>query len=157
MKSVIEESKYVSALAPITPASSVPAFVSLENYRKLAVVITVDNGTDVTGSAISLIQAKDAEGADAKALSFDTVFANIDTDSGDTLVKTEVESDTFTTDATADANLLYVIGIDVADLDVNEDFTHVRLVTADGANMALSAVYQLYEGRYHQETPPSAV
>lgn len=157
LNTLVEDTKIVTGLAPITPSSSTPDYVTMKNYRRLAVIITVNNGATVTGSAITLKQATDASGTSEKALGFDYVWVNTDTDASDTLTKTAVSSDTFTTDDTNNKNLKYVIEVDVSSLDTNNNFNFVRLGTGDGTNMSLNAEYILYNGRYKEDVPPTAI
>lgn len=153
----VDTIKVVQGLAPITPSTSTPDYVSLKNYDRMAIVINVDNGTTVTGSAISLRQATDVSDGSGKALAFSTMWANTDTGAADTLVETAVTSDTFTTDATNAKNLVYVIEINSSSLDRANGFDCVRLVTGNGANMVLGAMYYLYDARYKSPIAVSAI
>jgi hypothetical protein len=150
-----EQAKIVTGLAPITPSTSTPDYVSMKYYEKLTVIIAVDNGNTVTGSAITLKQATSVGAGSEKALAFSTVYRNIDTGAADALAAAAVTSDTFTTDTTNAKNLLYVIEVDAADLDTDNGFDCVRLGTGDGANMVLAAVYVLWGPKY--STTPSAI
>jgi len=140
---LIDTHKVVQGLAPITPSSSEPDYVNLANFKKATVIISVDNGSTVTGSAITLKQATDASGTSEKALSFSKVWAITDTGAGDEPTETDVTSDTFTTDTTNTKNLLYQIEVDAADLDMDDGFTFLRAGTGDGANMVLGVLYVL--------------
>lgn len=157
MKTMVEETKIVTALAPITPSTSTPDYVKMTDGRRLLITIMVDNATTVTGSAITLKQATAAAGTGEKALAFSFVWANTDTGAADALTKTAVTSNTFTTATTDNKNLMYVIEVDASDLDMENGFEWVRLGTADAANMILSASYQLYNLRYKQATPATAI
>ncbi|MCK9504706.1 MAG: hypothetical protein M0Q95_11055 [Porticoccaceae bacterium] len=154
---LVEKTKIVTGLAPITPSSSTPDYVSLKNYTHLTAIITVDNGATVTGSAITLKQATAVAGTDEKALGIDRVWVNEDTAASDALTKTDVESDTFTTDETDNKNLMYVIEVDAAELDIDGGFDCVRVGTGNASNTVLSVVYILSGARYAQATPPSAI
>jgi len=136
----------IVGLAPITPSTSTPDYVSLKGYERCAAIIVVDNGATVTGSAITLLQASDVSGTGEKTLAFDTVQANIDVGAGSAYTETAVVSDTFTTDTTDNKNLVYVIDIPVDAMD--DGFDCVRVGTGDGANMALSVAYLLYNAKY---------
>jgi hypothetical protein len=141
---LIDKAKVVVGLAPITPSSSTPDYVALDAFTKLTVLIAVDNGTTVTGSAITLKQAKDASGTDEKALSFSKVWACEDVAANSDQTETDVTSDTFTTDDTNAKNLLYQIEVDATDLDMANGFDYVRVGTGNGANMVLCALYILH-------------
>lgn len=138
----------VTGLAPVTPSSSTPDYVSLKGYDRMAAIIIVDNGDTVTGSAITLKQASDVAATGEKALEFDTVWANTDTGAGSTLVETAVTSDTFTTNTTNAKNLLYVIDVPLSSLDTANGFDCVRVGTGNAANTVLSVIYVLYSAKY---------
>lgn len=154
---MVDKAKFVQGLAPITPSSSEPAYVSLKAFRRMTIVIQVDNATSVTGSAITLKQATAVAGTGEKALEFDKMWANEDTDASDTLVETAVTSDTFTTDDTDNKNLQYVIEVDADDLDSDNNFDCVRLGTGDASNTELSVLYILHAPKYAPALDESAI
>lgn len=154
---LIDKAKGVTGLAAITPSSSEPDYVSMKAYERLTVIITCNNATTVTGSAITLKQAKDVSGTDEKALAFDHVWQNTDTDSGDDLTETDVTSDTFTTDTTDNKNLRYQLEVHANDLDVDNGFDCVRLGTGDAANTVVNVEYILHEPRYAPALGQSAI
>lgn len=135
--------KPVTGLAPITPSSSVPDYVCLKNFQRLYVVISIDNGATVTGTAVTLKQATAVANTGEKALAFSTVWANTDTDAADALTSTAVTSNTFTSDTTNNKNLMYVLDVDPADLDTANNFDCVRVGTGDGVNAVTSVLYLL--------------
>lgn len=153
----VDYGKWVTGLAPITPSTSTPDYVSLKGHHKLTAVIVVDNGSTVTGSAITLKQATAVDGTDEKALEFDWVYANTDTGASDTLTKTAVTSDTFTTDTTNAKNLLYVIEVDASMLDTDNDFDCVRVGTGDAANTVLAVMYFLHGEKYSPSIAKTAI
>jgi hypothetical protein len=152
-----EQAKLVVGLPPITPASSTPDYVSLKGYSKCTVVILGLNGAGVTGSAITLKQAQAVAGTGEKALAFDTVHSNIDAGAADALADVAVTNNTFTTDVTNAKQLMYVIDIDEADLDVANGFDCVRAGAANAVNATLSILYILWPAKYGKATPPSAI
>lgn len=154
---LVDQAKIVTGLAPIAPSSSTPDYVSLKNYERLTVIISVDNGATVTGSAITLKQATDVAAAGEKALAFTKMWANTDTAAADALTETTVTSNTFTTDATNDKNLMYVIEVNPDSLDVAGGFDCVRAGTGNSVNAVVSVVYVLWPARYMKATPPSAI
>lgn len=145
---LVDKVKFVEGLAPRTPSSSTPDYVSLKNYNHLTILISADNATTVTGSAITVKQATAVAGTGEKALSFAKAWRNIDTAAADTLAEFAVTSDTFTTDTTDNKNLMYVIEIDADDLDLDNGFDCVRAGTANATATVLSVVYLLSGPRY---------
>lgn len=156
-KQLVETCKIVSGLAPILPSSSTPDYVSMKNASHITILILADNATSVTGSAITLKQATAVAGTSEKALAFSYQWANTDTGASDTLVKTAVTSDTFTTDDTNNKNLMYVIEVDAADLDVSNGFDCIRAGTGNAAATVISVAYIVRGLRYPQATPPAAI
>lgn len=152
-----EIAKIVMALAPVTPSSASPAWVSLKGYQRAAVIILAANATTVTGSAIALAQATAVAGTGTKTLAFATAKRNIDTGASDTLVDFAVSSNTFTTDATNSKNLMYVIDVDPATLDVEGGFDCFRVTMGNATASVLSAHYVLWTSRYGGKLPSAVV
>ena len=154
---LVENMKIVTGLAPTTPSTSSTDWVSMKNYDRCTVIILADNGTAVTGSAISMDQATDVSGTSSKTLSFSTVWANTDTGASDALVETAVTSDTFTTDATANKNLMYVIEVSASDLDVSNSFDCFQVDLGTAVSSVMSVCFIMWNSRYAKTTPPSAI
>lgn len=147
----------ITGLAPVVPSSSVPDYVSMKGHSKLGIVITVKNATTVTGSAITLKQATAVANTGEKALAFDTVYVNTDTAASDTLVETAVTSNTFTTNNTNSKDLLYVITVDAASLDLANNYDCVRVGTGDATAATVSVMYFLYPPKYGKNIPVTAI
>ena len=154
---LVETHKIVTGLAGQVPSSSTPDYVSLKHYTHLTAIITVDNATTVTGSAITLHQATAVAGTGEKALPFSRVWANLDTSASDELVETAVVSNTFTPPTTNNLNSQFVIEVDASELDTNNGFDCIRVGTANATAQSVSVVYVLGGSRYQQATPPSAI
>jgi hypothetical protein len=131
----------IRALGPVTPSTSTPTRISLKNALGVTVVITGLNATTVTGSAITLKQSTAVAGTGEKALSFDTVWQNIDTATADGLAKTAVSSDTFTTTAVNSKGYVYVIEVPVESLDTSNGFDCFRVGTGDATATTLTVNY----------------
>jgi len=154
---LIDQAKVVVGLAPITPSTSTPDYVSLKNHQKLTVVIATDNAATVTGSAITLLQASDVAATGEKALAFDKRWTAANVATTDTLVETAVTSNTFTTQAVNNVNSLDVIEIDADDLDNDNSFDCVRVGTGNAVNTALCVLYILHGERYGSSIAQSAI
>jgi hypothetical protein len=141
---LIDQGKFVIGLDPAVPSTSTPDYVSLKNANRVTVLILVKNATTVTGSAITLKQATAVAGTGEKALAFDTVYVNTDTAAGDTLTKTAVTSNTFTTNATNSKNLMYQIEVKASDLDVTNGFDCIRAGTGDATAATVTVLYFLH-------------
>jgi hypothetical protein len=130
-------------------------YVSLKNYRKIAIVISIADGTTVTGSTITLKQATAVAGTSEKALTFTRMLSSVDYPTS-ALAETAVTSSTFTTQTTNSKDSLYVIEVDSSDLDVANGFDCIRV---DGTGHAATAsrgvvvLYLLYGARYSGASP----
>lgn len=142
--------KFVMGCAPAALATTAGDgdYVSLKNYTKLTIVISVLNATTVTGGAVTLLQADTVAAGNAKALAFTKAWRNIDCAAGEALSEFAVTSNTFTTDATNSKQLMYVIEVDAEMLDRANGFDCVRLDVASMANAVGSALYILSGARY---------
>jgi hypothetical protein len=154
---LVEQAKIVTGLPPRTPSTSTPDYVSMKGYSRCTVLIFVDNGATVTGSAITLKQATAVAGTSEKALSFSKAYKNEDVDNTDALTEFDVTSNTFTTLTTNNLNLAYAIEVTEDMLDVAGDFDCIRAGTGDGANMALCVAYILWPAKFAKATPPAAI
>ncbi|WP_284317377.1 hypothetical protein, partial [Methylobacterium gnaphalii] len=106
--------------------------VNLKNATFATVIVNVSQGNAAT-VAITLQQATNVAGAGAKALANAVpIWANLDTDASDTLVR-QADAVSFTTDA-AVKNKTIVFHIDPAYLDVNAGYR--TLIVSTGASNA---------------------
>lgn len=131
-------------------------YVSMKNYAKCRIIISIADGTTVTGSAITLKQATAVAGTGEKALAFTRMLANTDYAASKTMVETAVTSNTFTTQTTNSKDSLYIIDVDASSLDVANGFDCIRV---DGTGHAATAsrgcvvIYELYGARYSGSSP----
>ena len=132
-------------------------YVSLKNFDRSTIVVTVDNATTVTGGAVTLKQATDVSGGSEKALAFDTMYANLDAAAGDTLTETAVTSNTFTTLTTNDKNAIYVIEVKASDLDVANGFDCLRVDVLSMASAVGLVQYILHGARSASPMAVSAI
>lgn len=132
------------------------AYVSLKNYAGCLVVISIADGTTVTGSTVTLQQAKAIAGTSEKPLGFTRMLANTDYAASKAMVETAVTNNTFTTQTTNSKDSLYLIDVKAADLDVANGFDCIRV---DGTGHAATAsrgvvvMYLLYGARYSGASP----
>lgn len=145
---LLDKGKVVTGLAPITPSTSTPDYVSMKGYQKLTVIIIADNATTVTGSAITLKQATVVAGTDEKALAFTKRWTCADTGAADTLTETAVTSNTFTTQAVNNKNSIDIIEVDADDLDMDNNFDCVRAGAGDATAQVLAIIYILHGPKY---------
>ena len=156
---LVDFCKVVQACPPaaLTSTAGDGDYVSLKNYSRCTIIISVDNGNTVTGGAVTLLQATTVAGGSEKALAFSKMYADINTAVGDTLVETAVVSNTFTTDTTNASNLLYVIEVQASDLDIDNGFDCLRIDVASMANAVGAVIYVLHGTRYSSPIAISAI
>lgn len=141
----IDNFKFVTGCAPAALATTAGDgdYISMREYARLTIVISVLNATTVTGGAVTLKQATDVAGTSEKALGFSTMWANTDCAASDTLVSTAVTSDTFTTSTTNSKILMYIIEVSARDLDIANGFDCVRIDVASMASAVGNVIYIL--------------
>lgn len=154
---LIEQAKIVSGFGPAGASTSTSDFVSMKGYDRCCVIISTLNGSTVTGSAITLNQAKDVGNTSGKALAFSTQYANVDTSASDALTETAVTSNTFTTNTTNSKSLLNVIEIKATDLDVANGFDCFAVKLATSANTTHTVTFVLYPAKFAKATPLTAI
>lgn len=127
----------------------------MKGWDHLTVILQVNNATSVTGWTTTLKQASAVAGTGEKALAFTKNWVNAATGTSDTLVETAVTSSTFDTATTDNADLLYVMEVEAADLDQDNDFDCVRLDVTGASNTIAACIYILSRGRYSTGGTPS--
>lgn len=141
---IVQGSPIIGALATTNGDCD---YVSLKNFDRCTILISVDNAATVTGGAITLKQATAVAGTGEKALAFASMLANIDCAAGDTLTETAVTSNTFTTDTTDNKNLMYVVEVKAEDLDVANGFDCLRVDSLLMANAVGNVLYIMHGAR----------
>lgn len=152
-----ERTKIVEAIAPVDTTGGAQAgnTISLKGYNHCTIIINTGSwaGGD---AAVTLDQCTDVSDSDSKTLAFTRYWTNDGAAATDTLTETTCAS-TFNVDT---ANSMYIIEIDAADLDTDNNFDCLHIDTASpGANADLiSATYILSQPRYADANmPPSAL
>ena len=130
-------------------------YVSLKGYRRCQIIISIADGTTVTGSTITLKQATAVAGTSEKALAFTRMLSSVDYPAS-ALAETAVTSNTFTTQTVNSKDSMYIIDVDADTLDVAGGFDCLRV---DGTGHAATAsrgvvvLYNLYGARYSGLNP----
>lgn len=135
-------------------------YVSMKGYNRCQIIISIADGTTVTGAAVTLKQATAVAGTSEKALAFTRMLANVDYAAAKTMVETAVTSNTFTTQAVNSKDSLYIIDVSASDLDVANGFDCIRVDATDHAATASRGcvvIYNLYGKRYSGSTATEAI
>lgn len=153
-----EQVKTIVAAAGLLLTSTLgdTLYVSMKGYRKLQIIISIADGTTVTGSTITLKQATAVAGTGEKALAFTRMLANVDYAASKVMTETAVTSNTFTTQTTNSKDSLYIIEVDAEDLDLANGFDCVRVdCTGHAATASRGCVvlYNLIGARYSGADP----
>lgn len=157
-KNLVHAITVVNAYGPATPSSATPDYISLKNAHAVEVVVTVQNGSTVTGSAVTLQQARAVAGTNAKALAFTEYWAMTDPANSNNYTNTAASSNTFTTVTTNSAKAVYRIPVDPATLDTANGFDCLSVGLANAVNTTVSAefiVVPKYGG--NEESRPSLI
>lgn len=173
MGRLLEQAQIVTAFPPSDINSDADGdWVSLKNYNRCLVLFHKAAGSATDDPSIRLRQATDVSGTSAKALNFDHIYHKI----GATALSaigtfTRIDLDT----ATDDLDLVSVnstdlltdvgetlIGVEVKadDLDVTNGFDCLQLLIEGddiGNSTYAAAMYILYDPRYPDATPLSAI
>jgi hypothetical protein len=123
-ETIADHVQVVHGLGPVAPSSSTPDYICLKDVQSVEIVITGLNGTTVTGSAITVLQATDASAGSAKALAFTDYYA-------------------FTTTNTNSKSFIYRIPINPATLDLTNNFDYIRAATANATNSTICVTYNI--------------
>lgn len=135
-------------------------YVSMKGHRRCMILISIADGTTVTGSTITLKQATAVAGTSEKALAFTRMLANVDYASAKEFTETAVVASTFTSQTTNSLDSAYIIDVGSEDLDMANGFDCLRV---DGTGHAATASrgvtvwYLLYGKRYSGTTPTQAL
>ena len=89
-----EQVKTIVAAAGLLLTSTVgdTRYVSLKGYRRCQIIISIADGTTVTGSTITLKQATAVAGTSEKALAFTRMLSNVDYASSQTMTEHLVQA-----------------------------------------------------------------
>jgi hypothetical protein len=130
-------------------------WINLKNAR-YALLVLAQGAWDVDVPAVTLLQATDNAGANAKALSFSEQWSKVAI-TGGKWARADVLSDTF--NLTAVDNTVTAIEISAEMLDRDNNFTHVSLAVADagGSNPDLSGVLVILGGLRYQGDPATVL
>lgn len=141
--------------ATLTSTAGDGTYISLKNYNRVSVLLSMNNSTTVTGGTVTLKQAQDVAGTNEKELGFDWVLANEDVLASDDLVNTAVVSNSFTTTDINNKKSLYVIDVLAEDLDIDGGFDCVRIDVTGTVSSTGCSIYLLGDGRHGSN--PSAI
>ncbi len=154
----LEQAQIAAGFLPVdlqtaTPASRQGDWVSLAQHHHLVILLYKDGGTANEDVTLTVEQATNASGGDAKPLAFTRIArkqgANL-LGIGAWTETTQTASHTYTNATSGEEELLWVVEFDAAELDVQEGFQFVRASVNDvGNNPQLGCLlYLLTEPRF---------
>jgi hypothetical protein len=153
-----EHAQIVEAMSPAADAAGRTGdYIKLANAAKVYIIAHITQGNAAT-VALTPMQAKDATGTDAKALTANTrIWANLDCAAGDGFTKA-TDAKNYTTDAGLKHKLV-IIEIDPAEcMDLAGGFTWLTVTT--GASNAANITQAIYIGtglRYGGTKQPTVI
>ena len=143
---IADHEDHVLAYGPATPSAASPKYINLKNVQTVEVIVSGLNGSTVTGSAITLQQAQDASGTNAKALGFAVHYKNEDaTNANSMITKVNTSSNTFTTVTTNTKGFVYRIPVNPQTLDTENGFYFLQAAAANAVNTTLSISYRVFQ------------
>lgn len=159
----LQKATYEAGFVPVDMSAGANAgdWVSMENYRRLEIILFKGAGTAGDDPTITVQQATASDGTGAKALNFTVVYEKVGTLNAVTAWTRQTQSagNTYQNTASAESQAIIVVEIDAAMLDADNGFTFVQASVADvGTNAQVGAIlYRLSEPRYPQGAAVSAL
>ena len=136
-------------------------WVSLKKFRSCTILFFKAAGTAPDDPTLLVEQAENVAGLNAKGLDFTDIFVKQGTLSsiGQFTRVTQTASNTYTEGTAAEKELIWIITLDVVELDINNGFSTLRARVADtGGNAQLGAIlYLLTEPRVAKEPLDSVI
>ena len=158
MTHILEKIQIAQGILPVDlQTAQAGDWVHFRHYNRIAAVIFIAVGTAGDDPVVDLDQAKDNAGGSAKALNFTRLHIKAAATNllavGQWTKVTQTDDDY--TDAThAELAKMYVIDVLATDLDLANDFTHMRVSIADtGTNAQLGVMLYLGHEPRHPESP----
>jgi hypothetical protein len=158
----VEQANIQPFFMPVNLASGAQTgdVVSMKNYKKCVIVFLCGAGASSQDPTITVLQATSVAPSNAKALNFtrvDVKQATALTTAGTFTTVTQSAGNTYTSDTSGEAQKMWVIEIDAADLDTANGYDCVQVTMADpGTNSQVGTCFAiLYGSRY--QPPLSAI
>lgn len=148
-----EGCKVITGFVPVDiQGGKTGTYVSLKNYNKCAIIVQM--GAVAATCNITVNKATAVAPTGATSFAFDEYY--YDTANTGALTRATGAAGTIATGTTA--NCTWIIDVDAEDLGDTYDCLAVIISDPAGSSaVIMSAVYVLYEPRYAQSTPPSAI
>jgi hypothetical protein len=163
MKNFAEELQVAAGFVPLDLAAAAQAgdWVSMKNYRHLAILVIKAAGAATEPATLTIEQATDVGGTTAKALNFTRadVKRGADLYTQGTFTKvTQTAGNTLAMDGTAgNTQALVMVEFNSEDLDGEGGYDCVRAKFADvGTTAQLAAILYILDGARYTP-PPSAI
>jgi len=153
---ILEQLQIVEGFMPVDlqDGANTGDYVSLANYKHVAVVFMSTVGTAGDDPTLTIVQATDVAAGGAKALNFTTIYrkqaAASLASTGAWTKTTQTAANTYTNVTAAEQDLIWVVEFDADELDVDNGFCCIMASVADvGGNAQLGTMfYLLSEPRY---------
>jgi hypothetical protein len=163
MSRLLDRLQIASAFVPVDmqAAANNGDWINLKLYGRCIAVLFAAAGTAGDDPVFTLQQAQDNNSTGAKELNFERIEEKVGTltSVGTFTTVTQSAANTYTNTASAEAQKIIAVEIEAADLDVANDFTHVRLVIPDvGGNAQLGCgFYILGDPKFAEDPMPTAL
>lgn len=152
---LVEECQIVMAIVPVDSqtAANNGDWVSLKGYDRCTVLVIKAAGTAGDDPVLTMRQAQDVSGTNAKALNFTRVDSKVGVQTGIGVFtkNTQAAANTYTDLVSAEAQGIFAIEFQSENLDVNNGFDCLQVQVPDtgsaGAQL-LTAIYVLRGARY---------
>lgn len=161
---LVETAQVVTAIVPVDSQAGANNgdWVSMKNFDRCTVIIVKAAGAAGDNPVITMKQATDVSGTAAKALNFTRVDSKVgvQTGIGPFTTNTQASANTYTDAASGNAQGLFALEFQAADLDSKNGFDCLQLSIPDtgaGGAQLLSAIYIMRGSRYGGADLASAI
>jgi hypothetical protein len=159
---ILDKLDIVSGIVPINLGSARTGdTISMRNYGRCALVFFKAAGSASEDPTLTVEQATSITPSSAKALTFTTIFTKQGTltSVGTWTKTTQTAAATYTNASASENEAVWVIDINVEDMDVDNGFDCLRVTIADAGstNQIGALLYILHEPRYTLEAAITAI
>jgi hypothetical protein len=138
---VVDNLMPVHAFREGVPSGAAPLWANLKGYDHVGILLSYNNATTVTASAITVNQATSIAGAGSKPIPFTVAFSRVNFPTNPLFSQIAVVGNTFTMDSTNSQYGEYFIEIDADQLDDMNGYKYFQVGIANAVAQTVGAWY----------------
>lgn len=135
-------------------------WINLANFQRVAIILFFEAGTAANDATLTAQQAQDNSGTGAKALTFTRLDVKQGSDLeaiGQFTETTQSASETYTSATNGEEEGIYVLDFAAEDLDIDNDFDHVRINVAQVGAAKVGAALAIAYGPKFGSVPAKSI